>query len=33
LAILNASYERAGIGQDGRSHDLDFDPDALVTAS
>ena len=29
LMILNARYEQAGIGQDGRSHDLDFD--ALVT--
>ena len=31
LAILNAHYERAGIGQDGRSHNLDFD--MLVTVS
>jgi hypothetical protein len=30
LAILNARYERAGIGADGRSHDYDFD--ALATA-
>src|SRR5215470_10213223 len=31
LAILNAHYGRAGIGQDGRSHDIDFVVNDLVT--